>query len=148
MTKTPSHPRNASLSMPMSSRSPGTTSTPRLAQSAAFPLSRTTPRTFFPALSKALAVVPPTFPVIPITVNIVVPFDDVDVFLKESVRFLLVYGSMHPQRPTSLTSPSCEENPDASRLFARSYKPAANRPPPHCPSQRTRRNIESPPPPH
>src|SRR5882724_4699793 len=84
MTKIPSHPRNASVSTPMSLRSPRMSSAPCFAQCAALALSRTMPRTFFPASSKAFAVEPPTFPVIPTMVNIVFPFDGVDVFVFSS----------------------------------------------------------------
>src|SRR5882724_11977148 len=48
----------------------------------------------------------------------------------------------------SPTSPSCEENQDEPRPFAQCYRPAANRPPPHCPSQRTKRRSQSQPSPH
>src|SRR5882724_3303066 len=92
MTKIPSHPRNASVSTPMSLRSPRMSSAPCFAQCAALALSRTMPRTFFPASSKAFAVEPPTFPVIPTMVNIVFPFDGVDVFVFSS----------QSQRPKSL----------------------------------------------
>src|SRR6266404_2591249 len=92
MTKTPSHPRNSSVSKPMSLRSPRMSSAPCFAQCAALASSRTMPRTFFPASSKAFAVEPPTFPVIPTMVNIVFPFDGVDVFAVSS----------QSQRPKSL----------------------------------------------
>src|SRR5580692_5323552 len=72
ITKTPSHPCIAFTSDSVSETSPVTSSTPCFARCAAFDLSRTTPLTFFPAASKACAVAPPTFPVIPRMVNITI----------------------------------------------------------------------------
>jgi hypothetical protein len=72
ITKTPSHPCIAFTKDSASEISPVTSSTPCFARCAAFDLSRTIPLTFFPAASNACAVAPPTLPVIPRMVNLMI----------------------------------------------------------------------------
>src|ERR1700730_2098358 len=65
-------PENAFASADASSISATATSHPREAHASPFLASRTTPRTGWPAASKVRASVPPTLPVMPVIVYIVI----------------------------------------------------------------------------
>src|SRR5271170_1348072 len=69
MTNAPSTPLSARSMAAESFQSPSTSSTPWLAQLAAFSRLRTSARTSLPCANRCFAVAPPTFPVIPITKN-------------------------------------------------------------------------------
>src|SRR5277367_6574815 len=71
MTNAPSTPLSACSMAAESFQSPSTSSTPWFAQLAAFSRLRTSARTSLPCANRCSAVAPPTFPVIPITRNIV-----------------------------------------------------------------------------
>ena len=65
----PSTPLNADVSAAALLMSASTRSQPRFAQVSALPMSRTTPRTGWPAARRLRATSPPTLPVIPVTAN-------------------------------------------------------------------------------
>src|SRR5579863_9990016 len=70
-TKTPAAPLNAAVSASASLMSASTSSHPSFAQASPLRVSRTTPRTGWPAARRLRATSPPTLPVIPVTANIV-----------------------------------------------------------------------------
>jgi hypothetical protein len=69
--KTPAAPLNAAVRAAASLMSASTRSQPRAAQVSPLRVSRTTPRTGWPAARRLRATSPPTLPVIPVTANIV-----------------------------------------------------------------------------